>query len=232
MRIHGIILMLLMSSVLAQDPKSDIVGLWQITLVKVGDQTMTPDARWMRFNTDLSQESGNGWFQHSYGTYTFDSKQNILKTSNTNMPKDPNGPFKVAFDDQGVTWERMEDGMKVVVFLEKTSKLPSTMRDDVLGLWKLTESEGKEALFANKPKQEDYLFIRWDGKFVIGSENGKKYGVYNVHAHKPEIEFIPYGDVERSFWRISDGEDGFSLQLLNTEDQITRSFQRLSEFPN
>ena len=48
---------------------SKIEGLWEIEKVKVGDKEMTPIARWVRLNPDKSQKSGNGWFQHSIGTW-------------------------------------------------------------------------------------------------------------------------------------------------------------------
>ncbi len=56
--------------------KSNIEGLWVVKLVKVVNQGMTPNARWTRFNSDSTQQSGNGWFQHSYGTWKFNEKSN------------------------------------------------------------------------------------------------------------------------------------------------------------
>ena len=48
-----------------------ILGLWVVKKVKMGDQEMTPIARWMRFNKDSTQTSGNGWLQHSEGSWVF-----------------------------------------------------------------------------------------------------------------------------------------------------------------
>ena len=33
--------------------QSKIDGLWEVTKVKMGENEMTPNARWMRFNADL-----------------------------------------------------------------------------------------------------------------------------------------------------------------------------------
>jgi hypothetical protein len=37
----------------------------------MGNNEMTPIARWMRFNKDSTQTSGNGWLQHSEGSWVF-----------------------------------------------------------------------------------------------------------------------------------------------------------------
>ncbi len=58
--------------------KPAIEGLWIVTSVMVGKEKMTPNARWARFNSDFSQESGNGRFQHSYGTWSLNSKSKEL----------------------------------------------------------------------------------------------------------------------------------------------------------
>ena len=75
--------------------KSTIEGLWIVKLVKVGEEEMTPNARWTRFNSDLTQESGNGRFQHSYGTWKLNTKSKELTIKNLNGLKDLNAPFKI-----------------------------------------------------------------------------------------------------------------------------------------
>ena len=45
---------------------------------------MTPNARWMRFNPDFTQESGNGWFQHSLGSWSLNSIKGELSIVNDN----------------------------------------------------------------------------------------------------------------------------------------------------
>lgn len=60
--------LLILLSLPACEGKPSIDGLWLVKSVKVGGDEMTPNGRWMRFNTDSTQESGNGWFQHSVGS--------------------------------------------------------------------------------------------------------------------------------------------------------------------
>ena len=67
---------------MACENKTTIEGLWIVKSVRVGEQEMTPNAKWARFNSDLAQESGNGWFQHSYGIWNLDPKTNELSFIN------------------------------------------------------------------------------------------------------------------------------------------------------
>ena len=86
---------------------------------------------------------------------------------------------------------------------------------------------------SDKKETNDYLFFRWDKRFVIESEKGRINGVYNVHGHKPEVELIPYGDqVKRDFWKIQFEENQISLKLLNTDKNVIRTFKRINKFPD
>jgi hypothetical protein len=123
-------------------------------------------------------------------------------------------------------------GQTVKVKLERIFQLPATSGDKLLGLWKLEKAVGKGSYFADSKASEDYLFFRWDKRFVIGTENGKVNGVYNVHGHKQEVELIPYGDqYKRDFWEIDFDEDAITLRLLNTDSIVTRKFVRIHKFP-
>ena len=214
--------------------KPTIEGLWLIESVTAGGEEMTPNARWTRFNSDQSQESGNGRFQHSYGTWKLNPATNELSIVNTNGLKDSGDPFVISLDENEMTWERNEGGQALKVSLVRATKLPETYRDKLLGLWKLEEATNDGDFFRESDQQEykDYLFFKWDGRFEIGGEGGKVYGVYNVHGHKPEVELIPYGDqLERSFWTIHYEENSISLKLLNTDEDVLRRFVRVDEFP-
>lgn len=214
--------------------KSSTVGLWEVKLVTVSDQQMTPNARWMRFNPDSTQESGNGWFRHSYGTWSMNSNTNELSVVNTNGLHDPFGPFKVSFEGNTMTWNRIEEGENVTVTLEKTDRLPETFGDKLLGLWQLKDASGNGKYFdlTDGINSTDYVFFRWDRQFVIHSAKGRIQGVYNVHGHKPEVELIPYGEnLERDFWQIAFDENAITLKLLNTDSLVTREFVRIYDFP-
>lgn len=213
--------------------KETMSGLWLITEVKVGNKKMTPDAKWSRFNEDGTQESGNGWFQHSYGSWELDEASKELSIITENGLDDPFGAFNVEeMGAEDMVWSRVEEGEDVRVVLERIERLPSTNRDRLIGLWEAIDFTGRDSLFGEEASKKDYLFIRWDGKFVVESGIGKTYGVYNVHAHKPEIELIPYGSADRSFWKFSFLKEGeIEITLLNREVDVKRTFRRVRNFP-
>ncbi len=196
---------------------------------------MTPNARWARFNSDFTQESGNGRFQHSYGTWSLNPKSNELTIKNLNGLDDLNAPFMVTMGQNQMFWERTEEGQNMKVTLVRSSKLPETYGDRILGLWNLESVTGNGNYFKETEKKETnaYIFFRWDKKFVIQSEKGRINGVYNVHGHKPEVELIPHGDqVKRDFWEIQFEENQITLKLLNSDSTITRQFRRIHKFPD
>ena len=229
-------LLVLFSSFLLMscDKSVSIEGLWIVQQVKIREQIMTPDARWMRFNSDGTQTSGNGWFQHSVGTWKLNDKTQELSVNNTNGLKDPNGPFRITIDKDEMTWTRLEEGEKVIITLIRSDDLPQTFSDKILGLWKLEAATGNFNYFAPDIEKDSTasIFFRWDKRFVIQSSKGRINGVYNVHGHKPEVELIPYGDeLNRNFWQIAFEENAITLKLLNTDSLVTRKFLRIHEFP-
>ena len=213
------------------EEKSSIEGLWVINKVKVGDQIMTPNARWTRFHADFTQESGNGWLQHSYGTWNLNPETNELSITNTNGIDDPEEPFKVVLKNDTMTWVRNEGGQNVEVTLERATHLPETYGDKLFGLWGLKEAIGDGTYFGKNSNVGGYIHFRWDKRFVIQSEKGRINGVYNVNGHKPEVEFIPYGDINRNFWNIEFNDSIITLKLLNTDSTVIRKFKRIHTFP-
>ncbi|MDO5978563.1 hypothetical protein [Flavivirga spongiicola] len=214
--------------------KQAIEGLWVVKSVIVGEEKITPNGRWMRFNSDFTQQSGNGWFQHSIGTWSLNPKTNELSILNSNGLNDLNEPFKVMINKNEMTWKRMEEGDSIKVSLIRSYKLPETYGDNLLGLWKLEEAIGEGNYFTQSGNTNtvEYLFFRWDKRFVIGSEKGRINGVYNVHGHKPEVELIPYGDqLKRDFWKVDSNKNSMTLKLLNTDSIVTRTFKRIHDFP-
>ena len=226
------LLALLFLLILGCTNKNSIEGLWVIDMVVVGQEEITPNARWTRLNDDGTQQSGNGWFQHSVGTWTLDKNSRELSIRTINGTKDPFGPFEVNFDSDTMTWTRMEEGNEVTVKLKRAKELPQTYGDRVLGLWKLEESNGEGPYLSDEAAPQAMLFLRWDRRFELGTPDGTIYGVYNVHGHRPEIELIPYGDkLDRNFWSFECTHSQLSIQLLNSEEKVTRKFIRTNQFP-
>lgn len=214
--------------------KQTIEGLWVVKSVTVGEEEMTPNARWMRFNSDFTQESGNGWFQHSIGSWSLNPETNELSITNTNGVNDQNEPFQIVVGKNEMIWKGMEEGDSIKVLLTRSAKLPETYGDNLLGLWKLDEAIGSGNYFTQPSKTNtiEYLFFRWDKRFVIRSEKGRTSGVYHVHGHKPEVELIPNGDqFKRDLWKVDYADDSITLKLLNTDSVVIRKFKRIHEFP-
>lgn len=234
MKITTVLSLLIIFTFYGCEKTPSIEGLWIVKSVAVGEEEMTPNARWTRFNSDKTQESGNGRFQHSYGTWKLNPESNELTIENSNGLDDLNEPFMVSISQNKMIWERIEEGQKIKVTLMRSSQLPETYGDRILGLWKLETAVGKGDYFEQSDKKEtsDYIFFRWDKRFVIKSDKGRVNGVYNVHGHKSEVELIPYGEqVSRDFWEIQFEENQITLKLLNKDETVTRKFRRIHQFP-
>ncbi len=216
------------------DKKPAIEGLWIVKSVKAGEEEMTPNARWTRLNADFTQETGNGRLQHTYGTWKLNPETNELSIQNTNGIEDINEPFRISVHQDEMIWNRTEEGQDVEVTLVRSSQLPETYGDKILGLWGLESATGKGDYFKEPVSKntKDYIFFKWDKRFVIESEKGKIYGVYNVHGHKPEVKLIPYGDqFKRDFWKIQYDENHITLNRLNSDTTVVRTFKRIQNFP-
>ena len=154
--------------------KPTLEGLWIVKSVQVGEQEMTPNARWTRFNADFTQESGNGRFEHSYGTWSLNPETSELSIQNTNGLEDLYDPFKVTINQNEMTWERAEEGQNLTVNLERSTKLPETYGDKLLGLWQLVNAAGNGEYFSeSKTPTIENIHFRWDKRFDIRSKNGK-----------------------------------------------------------
>lgn len=235
MKLSGIVFLTVVLSFTSCDQPSTIEGLWVVKSVMVGEKKMTPNARWTRFHADQTQESGNGRFQHSYGLWELNQNKNELFIISTNGLEDSNPPFMMTLGANEMIWERIEEGQHIKVHLERSTQLPETYADKILGLWLLEKATGNGPYFMESDTNEnnEYLFIRWDKRFVIGTKKGKVHGVYNVHGHKPELELIPYSTpLKRDFWRIEFAENLITLKLLNSDSLVTRQFKRVHKFPN
>lgn len=174
--------------------ENQINGLWRVKMVKMDTQEMTPFARWMQFNSDSTQTSGNGWLQHSVGTWSLNSR-NELSVINTNGLIDDAEPFKVDVDKNRMTWQRNEHGSLITLVLERTNKLPTAEANKLFGLWKfdaitMNEKEVSDSLNLSKKAM---LFLRWDHTYELHNyPKGTKYGMYKTHGHRNQIDMALY----------------------------------------
>lgn len=197
-----------------------VIGLWEVTSVKVGDKSMTPIAKWSRFNADGTYQSGNGWTQNDAGTFNYDEKKQVLVINSTYGIKDPAGAFQVRYDFNGMIWERIEEGMKVTVELKRIGTLPMSPADLLIGLW---EKQGEE---------KEFLYIGPDKRFRLNTAEGRKRGVWFVHPHRNELTLIPADD-QSPYQSFDLKVEAEKLILKSGDSTATKSeYIRLRQFPD
>ncbi|PQJ78178.1 hypothetical protein [Polaribacter porphyrae] len=203
---------------------NSINGLWLVKKVKVGKNEMTPIARWMKFNADSTQTSGNGWLQHSVGTWSLNA-QNKLSVTNTNGIVDTAEPFSIELLNNKMTWTRLEDGNKVKVFLERANKIPTSEANKLFGLWKFDSiiENKKEVSDSLNPKNKAMLFLRWDNTYVLYNyPEGEQYGVYKTHGHRLQIDMLSYTKKKKNqYYQFNLENKKLTLKSTNSSREIT-----------
>ena len=201
-----------------------IHGFWTIDNVQVGEEEMTPVAKWNRINTDGTFQSGNGWLQNGEGTWSYDEEKQLFKPETKYGSRDPFGAFKVMFDGDNMIWEREEEGMQVVVSLSRIEEMPKSPADWLQGLWGLTSEEDKF-----------FYRIRWDRIYIYRDANGnRKTGYWHINGHRPEVTLLSHNPNEPAVsWRIEVGAEVLEMTGISdsNRDQVL-VFERLDEFPN
>jgi hypothetical protein len=211
-----------------------LAGLWQVDSVSMGEQEMTPIARWVHLKPDGSQVSGNGWLQHSYGKWRFNKDSKALQIDNANGYKDPAPPFTVHFKESKMYWERIEDGQEVNVQLSRISELPASPANELLGIWLLEKasSDNNDLTKQYSPENLRYLHIRWDQVFTENNTPERRQrGIWKMHGHRPLLEMVYDGEAaKRQFWTVSfDGEE----LILNSQEEaeLELIYRRIDYFP-
>jgi len=210
--------------------QKNLYGLWQVEKVQMGENEMTPVSRWIKFNPNGTQTSGNGWLQHSYGTWNLD--ENMLRVKDENGITDNADPFFAEIEGERMTWRRQEEGQEVVVSLKRIEKLPQSVGNKLIGLWKLTKAtdDGNDITAILNSENKSMLHLRWDNTYVQHNmPKGKNYGVYKIHGHRPEIQLVNYGAESKfSFWSFSIQDS--KLILISTDQKSTMEFERIHEY--
>jgi hypothetical protein len=214
---------------------AQVDGFWLVTSVKVGSDVKTPVAKWFRLNNGKSVE-GNGWQQHTTGSYAWSKKSSELFFESDNEPSEGLGAFTVSRTGNEMKWTRKEDGETVTVSLKAIKELPQSTADKVKGLWDLVSATrlGADVTSEIDPEGRQYIFIRWDRMFVRRlSASERVQGYWFMNAHYPVLSFIrTRGDTSPEAWTVSfeDGKMVLTGQSENVKDQVL-AFSRLSEFP-
>lgn len=222
----AILLLLFAFNTFAQ--KNRIIGFWEMESVTVGEQNMTPVAKWTKINADGTFQSGNGWLQNSAGTWSYDEKNNIFSSKDPLGIREDYGGFTVSFDKEKMIWEREEDGMPVKVTMKPIQKLPMAPADYLVGLWDLEEiTANDQSIIRDFDKDNKHrLFIRWDRIYINYAPDGTKFtGYWQINAHKPEVTFLPHSEGEKpESWFIE--VDGHELKMTGISDS-NRDIQRI-----
>ena len=198
-----------------------IVGLWTVDQVTVGDEIMTPVAKWFNYKDDNTYTAGNGWLQNDEGTWNLDLKKNEFLPISGNGA-DEFGAFASAIQQNNMTWKRMEEGMQVVVSLSRITKIPKSPKDNIVGNWNLTAAKkGDEDIIDSYAPEGENIFIRWTGTYRKSKTGEPRVnGYWNMHAHRPELHLINYDrNKEVEMYMVSFEEN--TLVLKSKEDVPT-----------
>lgn len=210
---------------------SSIEGLWLVEKVQMGTEEMTPIARWTRFNSNYTQASGNGWLQHSVGSWKLNGDK--LSVQSKNGISDSFEPFQVSLEGEKMIWKRKEEKDTVHVFLKKIKELPTSKGNDLFGLWSLVgyAENGVDATSKINVPERAMIHFRWDNVYVQHNmPSGKRSGVYKIHGHKPEIQMINYGTGNSfDFWKFEISND--TLIMTSTDKTTELKFKRSHQFP-
>lgn len=186
---------------LAQSP----AGFWKVDQVMVGERNLTPVAKWFKYHKDNTSQAGNGWTQNDIGTWTYVKKKKEFLPVSSKGP-DEYGPFKVSYSGGKMTWERIEDGMKVVVHLSPITVMPLSPKDSIAGMWELV---GKK----------ETLFISWTGTYRETKTDGtQSFGYWHMDPHHPIFHLVDFNrDVEVRVFDISFKDDLVTMKPTNSE---------------
>lgn len=212
----------------------NFTGLWEVRRVFAGEEEKTPVAKWMKIFPDSTYISGNGWLQHSRGTWTYNREGSEFLPLQENGIRDPYGPFTLIVEDDKMVWERMEDGMEVSVYLQKSEELPLAPQDLLTGLWEWVEYSEKGEAQTNILDKKDrvYIHFRWDRIYLERDQQGTQVtGYWHMEGHRSELTLIPEDEnLPRNRWKVRFQADRLILTRGGGEPE-TRIFRRVHEFP-
>lgn len=202
----------------------NIVGLWNIHKVEVGEKDMTPVAKWTQIKKDGSFISGNGYLRNAYGSYTYNAKEATISFYDSMGTKDVNPAFKIQFKGKDMLWEREEEGMPVKVYLSPINELPKSTADQITGMWKV-KSEGMEY---------NFLHIRWDRRYnQLGGQIDRQGGYWHIHGHMPRLTFLPFSEEQDAeSWEAKASYEQLTLTGLSDSNKgKVLIFERINYYP-
>ena len=210
----------------------DIIGLWKVDQVTVGDQNLTPTAKWFLFEKNGSMTSGNGWLQNSLGSWAHDEAQlTLLQT--TPQQTDEFGAFNVSFEGENMIWQRMEEGEKVVVKLSSTNEKPLAPWDEIVGRWKIKEQQINSTNNDSYPSANfeswDSIFLIWDRAYRKFSEDNQQIesGIWHIGGHSNEVWLISNDGNTKDKWQLTFENNEMIWVLQRDTELIKVHFEKI-----
>lgn len=185
------LLLLLSTSLFAQDDNAEFVGYWQVNVVTVGQDTMTPVAKWFHFGPDGSMQGGNGGNINLFGSWQMEFGQYLLFSNQAGEP-DPAGSFAADFAEKLLVLTREEEGQPVQVILQRfaPTNWPMAPWDKIAGSWALDiELSGTDGFATDF----ETAFFRWDNQVRFNTTEGRWTAIWRINAHRPVLELAPQG---------------------------------------
>lgn len=215
---------------------TSFVGFWKVEKVLVGEEEVTPVAKWMKIDKDGTYLSGNGGLQHIKGSWTFDRSKKQLKLEENNGIKDPFGAFQISSTADRMEWRREEEGMLVVVNLLRIDEMPMSIADEIKGLWALTKvyKNGKDISESYSIGDNGYIMFRWDRRFVEQNASGEKnYAYWYINPHRSELRLVERNeDKLTEWWAAEITNNSLTLDGLRGDKKgLQFVYSRLTEFP-
>lgn len=189
----------------------EVVGFWKVDQVMVGDRDVTPVAKWFRINKDHTSQAGNGWSQNAVGTWTYDDQKAEFLTYDQAGKPDEFGAFHTSFKNGKMLWQRLEDGMKVVVTLSPATEMPMAPKDSIAGRWDLVSviKDDQDITTDYDSKNQEEILIRWTGTYAKTNPDGtQSHGFWHMDPHAAEFHMIDWNrDVDFQAFDVSFDQD-------------------------
>ncbi|MEO9482013.1 MAG: hypothetical protein ABJG47_01120 [Ekhidna sp.] len=191
---NKLLILSMLLTVFASANAQSLIGFWTVEHVQVGDENLTPVAKWFKYDEDNTYTAGNGWTQNDKGTWNYSEElDEFLPVSR--LGADEYGAFKVQFIGEKMTWKRSEDGMNVSVTLSRIAEMPMAPKDSIVGNWELTSViQNNEDVTSEYNKENTIsIFIRWTATYRKTDTNGSRSsGYWHMNPHRSEFHLINY----------------------------------------
>lgn len=198
-----------------------ILGSWEVIAVQAGPHSMTPQAKWVTFETE-GFFGGNGYLQNSAGIYHWDQKAQTIRLEDSLGFPDPNPAFQISFKGDTMLWQRLEEGMELTVQLRPMEEKPLRPADHIIGVWAPEDSES-------------LAFIRfgWTQTYELRYKDGRSSrGVWRCHPHRPEVVLIPWDEEEKNQLFLLEYQNWKDLTLKAKDSNLVWSLARLRDYPD